>query len=93
MMRVSRHLQRVIREDPFAPYAQLQTELNAMDIMVSRQTVIACLKGLGFGSLQSIWSAHWRSVFDNAVTTSTIITHAAVKAITRLDSILHCDLY
>ncbi|KAG1469256.1 hypothetical protein G6F56_003358 [Rhizopus delemar] len=47
--RASRHLQRVIREDPFAPYAQLQMELNAMDIMVSRQTVIACLKSLGFG--------------------------------------------
>ncbi|KAG1470682.1 hypothetical protein G6F56_002540 [Rhizopus delemar] len=44
-------------------------------------------------TLQSLWSAHWRSVFDNAVTTSTIITNSTVKAITRLDSILHCDLY
>lgn len=34
--RASRHLQRVTREDPFAPYSQLQTELNAIDIMVSR---------------------------------------------------------
>ncbi|CAO3680717.1 unnamed protein product [Rhizopus stolonifer] len=48
--RASRHLQRVIREDPFASYAQLQTELDRMGIMVSRQTVIVCLKSLGFGS-------------------------------------------
>ncbi|KAG1467644.1 hypothetical protein G6F56_004296 [Rhizopus delemar] len=33
----------------------LRTELIAMDIMISRQTVIACLKSLGF---ESYFAAH-----------------------------------
>ncbi|RCH82429.1 hypothetical protein CU098_004258 [Rhizopus stolonifer] len=53
--KTSSHLQRTIREDPFAPYAQLQAKLNAMDIMIPWQTIIACLKSLGF---ESYFAAH-----------------------------------
>ncbi|KAG1112999.1 hypothetical protein G6F40_006210 [Rhizopus arrhizus] len=43
-------------------------------------------------TLQSIWQAHWRFVFDDVQPVSANITKATLTAIQRLDSILNYDL-
>lgn len=45
-----RHLEHIIRADPFASYDQLRLELSHFHVNVSRNTVISYCKSLGFGS-------------------------------------------
>ena len=45
-----RHLQRLVREDPFATYSQINSRLKDARIDISRSTLVRYVKEIGFGS-------------------------------------------
>jgi hypothetical protein len=59
--RAGRHVERLIREGLFITYNMLQIYLMDASINVSRPTVIACVRDLGFGSY---YAAHKSRLTD-----------------------------
>ena len=51
--RTERHLKRIIREDPFASFKEINMELAKLDVFVSIETLRSCVDQLDFKSYRA----------------------------------------
>ncbi|KAI8878862.1 hypothetical protein K501DRAFT_194855 [Backusella circina FSU 941] len=63
--KAERHVERLIREDPFITYRSLLFYLEKGSIKVLRATIIACIQSVGFGSYCAAYNPFLTDTHEN----------------------------